>query len=245
MSLVPRAQARILLSRYLACQLGDWPTLLLLVVQAPFIGWLATVVWASIARDTPTLYFVMCLSAVWFGCITSCREIVKERAILERERFFGLSVPAYVASKFGVLAVLGLVQVLGLQLTIEARLSLRGPLPVETLALWGCSLCGTGLGLLISAWSRTQERAVGLVPLLILPQILFSPFTVPEDQWSDAVRWGERGMPVGWGYRAFEEAAALEPSWLTVGADTGALYLYAFGLLAAVALALVPRRDVA
>lgn len=244
MTLSSRAQARILLARYSACQLGDWPTLLLLVAQAPLIGWLATVVWASIERDTPTLYFVLCLSAVWFGCITACREIVKERGILERERFFGLSLSAYVASKFGVLAALGFVQVLGMQLVVEADLSLRGPMLVETLVLWGCSLCGTGLGLLVSAWSRAQERAVGMVPLLILPQILFSPFAVPEDSWSDAVRWGERLMPVGWGYRAFREAAATEPDWLVVGANTGALFLYAGLLLLAVTLALLPRRDV-
>ena len=43
----------------------------------------------SIERDTPSLYFALCLSAVWFGCIGACREIIKERPIVERERLFG------------------------------------------------------------------------------------------------------------------------------------------------------------
>ena len=238
-----RAQAGILLARYWACQRGDALTLALLVLQAPFIGYLASLVWASVERDTPTLYFVLCLSAVWFGCISACREIVRERAILERERFFGLSLPAYVASKFGVLAGLGLVQVLGLQLTVEFHLALRGPLLVETLALWGAALCGTGLGLLVSAISKAQERAVGAVPLLILPQILFSSFAVPEQTWTAAVRLGEKLMPASWAWHAFDNAAATEPSWFAVAGDLAVLYGYAAALLGLTTLALWPRRD--
>ncbi|MFT5683895.1 MAG: hypothetical protein ACI8RZ_004827, partial [Myxococcota bacterium] len=93
-------QTRVLIDRYRACMLGDLPTLILLIAQAPFIGWLCTLVWGSVETDTPSLYFVLSLSAVWFGCINACREIVKERAIVERERLLGLSLPAYVVSRY-------------------------------------------------------------------------------------------------------------------------------------------------
>ena len=72
--------------------------------QAPLIGWLCTIVWGSLRRDRPSLHFALCLAAVWFGCINACREIVKERSILERERLFGLSLIAYVWSRFSVLS---------------------------------------------------------------------------------------------------------------------------------------------
>lgn len=242
-ALRPREQAAVLAERYAATLLGDAPTVLLLIAQAPLIGWLCTIVWGSIESDTPSLHFVLCLSAVWFGCISACREIVKERAILERERFFGLSLPAYVASKVVVLAGLGLVQVLGLQLAVEWSLAVRGPFLLQTAALWGASLCGTGLGLLVSALSSAQDRAVGVVPLLILPQILFSEFAIPREDFGRAVEIIEKAMPVRWAWRVFAEGAAGEPSWLTALADLAVLPVLAAGLALATVAALQSRRD--
>lgn len=243
MSALPaRAQVGVLTARYAACLRGDWPTVLLLVAQAPIIGWLCTVVWASVEEDTPTLWFVMCLSALWFGCIGACREIVKERAIVERERFFGLSMPAYVASKLSVLAGIGLTQVLGMQIVVETELSLRGPLLLQTLALWGAAVAGSGLGLLVSALSRAQERAVGVVPLLILPQILFSELAIPRDTFSEAVNLVEKLMPVRWAFRVFQEAAEGEPDWVIVLADLAMPPVFALAFAGAAALALALRR---
>ena len=105
------APSRVLAARYRDCLLGDLGGLFLLLAQAPLIGWLCAVVWGSIERDTPALYFVLCLAAVWFGCINACREIVKERRILERERLFGVRPRDYVLSKVWVLATLGAIQV--------------------------------------------------------------------------------------------------------------------------------------
>ena len=241
-ALPARAQAGVLTARYASCWLGDIPTAILLFAQAPLIGWLCTVVWGSVKGDTPSLYFVMCLSALWFGCINACREIVKERTIVERERFFGLSMSAYVASKIAVLSALCLAQVLGMQLVIEGSLAPRGPLPVQTLALLGSAICGVGLGLLVSALSSAQERAVGVVPLLIIPQILFSEVAIPRSAMNGTVEWVEKIMPVHWGFQVFQEVAAAEPDWLAASADLLVLPLYAAALAGLAALALVARR---
>lgn len=243
MSALPtRAQASVLTARYASCWLGDLPTALLLFAQAPLIGWLCTVVWGSVKGDTPSLYFVMSLSALWFGCINACREIVKERAILERERHFGLSMSAYVASKIAVLSALCLAQVLGMQLVVEGSLAPRGPMPIQTLALLGSAICGVGLGLLVSALSSAQERAVGVVPLLIIPQILFSEVAIPRSAFSDTVAWVEKIMPVHWAFQVFKEAAEAEPDWLAVLGDLMVLPLYAAILAGLTALALAARR---
>lgn len=240
---VLRPQWQVLAERYVACLLGDPATLLLLLVQAPLIGWLCTVAWAGVESDTPSLHFVLCLSAVWFGCIGACREIVKERAILERERLFGLRVASYVRSKATVLVGLGLVQVLLLQIAVEWQIGVRGPFLVQTAALWGASAAGTGLGLVVSALSRAQERAVGAVPLLLLPQILFSKFVLPERFFTSTVQVVEKAMPVRWAFRVFEEAAATEPSWLQAAAALGAVWAMALGLFALSTLCLIPRQE--
>ena len=236
-------QTRVLIERYRACMLGDPATIILLIAQAPFIGWLCTLVWGSVETDTPSLYFVLSLSAVWFGCINACREIVKERAIVERERLLGLSLSAYVLSRYAVLAGLGLVQVVALLMAVEWSLALRGPFLLQLFALWGASLCGTGLGLLVSAVSKSQERAVGAVPLLILPQILFSEFAIPQESFSDVVEVIEKLMPARWCYEAFVELAALETAWGSVLLSGVVLVGMMVALALAAAAALLPRRE--
>jgi ABC-type multidrug transport system permease subunit len=242
MKLEPSSQASILTRRYWACTLGDPITLLLLVAQAPFIGWLCTLVWASVEEDTPSLRFVLCLASVWFGAINACREIVKERPILERERFFGLSMLAYVRSKVQVLSMIGLCQVLLLQLAVEWKIGIIGAFPVQSLALFSASLCGTMLGLLASALARTQERAVGAIPLLILPQILFSEFSIPESAFSELVSWVQRLMPVHWAYQVFKELAE-EGNILPILKALCMEAILAGGILVMVWLALLKRRE--
>jgi ABC transport system ATP-binding/permease protein len=239
-----RRQSHVLAARYRDCLLGDRGGLFLILAQAPFIGWLCAVVWGSIERDTPALYFVLCLAAVWFGCINACREIVKERAILERERLFGLRPGAYVVSKVWVLAALGAVQVVLLQGTVEWHLQLRGPMPLELLALFGASVAGTGLGLLVSGLATTQERAVFAVPLLLLPQILFSELAIPSNLYSDVVATLEKVMPVHWAFRVFEESAALEPRWYMVALSLVVLTAMCMALVGAATVALLPQREV-
>ena len=239
-----RPMWRILASRYRDGLLGDVGGTFILIAQAPLIGWLCTVVWGSIERDTPALYFVLCLTAVWFGCINACREIVKERRIHERERLFGVRGRDEVLSKAAVLAALGAVQVVLLQGTVEWQLQLRGPMGIEMLALFGASLAGTGLGLTVSALASTQERAVFAVPLLLLPQILFSELAIPDTLYSDVVAAVEKAMPVHWAFRVFEESAAVDPSWLSVAGSLGVLFVMGVGLIFVATLAILPRREV-
>lgn len=241
----PSEQVRILTARYRATMLGDLGTVVILVAQAPLIGWLCTVVWGSVETDTPSLRFVLALAAVWFGCVNACREIVKERAIVERERLLGLSMGAYVLSRLRVLAVLALAQVVLLQGAVEWRIALRGNLLVEVAALWLAALAGTGIGLLVSALAKTQERAVGVVPLLLLPQILFSEFAIPSEQFSGIVSTVEKGMPVHWAYEVFDQLAALEPAYGKVALAFAALVAMTAGLAFATMGALSRRRPVA
>jgi hypothetical protein len=122
-------------------------------------------------------------------------------------------------------------------------LALKGPYLLQTLALWGASLCGVGLGLVVSGLSKAQERAVGAVPLLLLPQILFSEFAIPADKFNDVVSTIEKIMPVRWAYQVFKAGAAVEPDWFSVALSLFVLAAYAPGLAAFSALTLIPRRD--
>ena len=115
---------------------------------------------------------------------------------------------------------------------------------LEVLALFGASVTGTGLGLLVSAIATTQERAVFAVPLLLLPQILFSEMAIPGNLYSDVVAAAEKAMPVHWAFRVFEESVALEPQWHMAVLSMIVLAGMSVLLIGASMLALIPRREV-
>ena len=209
-------QSGILADRYFDILLGDLRNSLLLFLQSPVIAGLIVLVWKNVEQATNTLYFVLVLSAVWFGCTNSSREIVKERAIFFRERMIGVEVPAYVFSKLRILAMLGFVQCLTLILVVNYYIHLLGNKFFLFLTLWFCSLAGTTLGLLISSIMNTQDKAVAMVPLIIIPQILFSEFALPKELHEGVTKYLERLMIAGWGYENFKELVSGQPAYLII-----------------------------
>ena len=210
-------QSGILADRYFDIFLGDLRNSLLLLLQAPVIAGLIVLVWRNAGQVTDTLYFVLVLSAIWFGCTNASREIVKERAIFFRERMIGVEVPAYVFSKVRILAMLGFVQCLALILIVNYYLdNFRGNKLVIFLTVYFCSFAGTTLGLLISSIMNSQDKAVGMVPLIIIPQILFSEFALPKELHEGVTKYLERLMIAGWGYENCQELISAQPDFLVL-----------------------------
>jgi hypothetical protein len=150
------------------------------LVQAPIIAVLVYFVMGekSAARFR---YFVLSLVAVWFGTSVSAREIIRERAVYNAERMVNLGLIPYLSSKLFVLGIIVGVQCLMLFVPLKF-LDLVGlmPMPGDLLGIpqfWAMLLTagvGIALGLLISALVKTSEMATSLVPLILIPQILFS-----------------------------------------------------------------------
>jgi ABC-type multidrug transport system ATPase subunit len=130
--------------------------------------------------ETPqTVLFIMAFAAVLFGCINGSREIVKEAPIYRRERMVNLGIAPYMFSKIVVLGVLCLVQsaIVIYLVNLKAPLHQGIFLPIFaeiyiTMAL--TSLAGLMLGLAISAIASNADRAMSLVPLVLIPQVIFS-----------------------------------------------------------------------
>lgn len=209
-------QSGILADRYFDILLGDPRNTLLLLLQSPIIAGLIVLVWRNVEQATNTMYFVLALTSIWFGCTNASREIVKEQAIFFRERMVGVEVPAYVLSKLRILAMLGFVQCLALMMIVNYYIHLLGNKLLLFLTLYFCSLAGTTLGLLVSAIMNSQDKAVGMIPLLMIPQILFSEFALPKELHEGVTKYLERLMLVGWGYENFKELISAEPSYLII-----------------------------
>jgi ABC transport system ATP-binding/permease protein len=167
----------ILLQRQLAIFKADPKNLIILLAQPVVIG--ALVAWA--ASDVQLDQFFAYIATLWFGCSNSAQEIVKELPIYRRERLVGLSRWSYLTGKFIWMAMLTSIQALLIYTTIAVgRLGAQGAFQWQVIGLILLAFAATGIGLTVSALAKSAMQAVMLVPLLLIPQILFSGFTVPE-----------------------------------------------------------------
>lgn len=167
---------QILLLRQWAILRADWKNLLLVLGQPVLIGLMVT--WVT--HDSALVLFFAMISTLWFGCGNAAQEIVKELPMFRRERLIGLGRHEYLLSKFLTLSRITVVQSLLLYGVMElCTMGIGGSPGWQIGALVATSFASVGLGLAISALSRTILQAVMLVPLVLIPQILFSGFTPP------------------------------------------------------------------
>lgn len=175
------AHTRIFAGRQLRLVARDKAALLFTLAQGVVVALLTALVAPSPfvwhLRGSSAVFVFGC-AAVWFGMISSVRELVKERDIWRREFMAGGNLTAYLSAKFLVLALFGLVQSITLTIVLAATLGLppTSPLGAPALAvvltLWLANLAGVGLGLLVSATSPSADRALSLVPYLLIAQLV-------------------------------------------------------------------------
>ncbi len=183
-------QTGVLAGRYVRCLFREARTLRVLLLQAPVIGLciglvLPRNVLASSSLGSfyaVLLSFLLVTGSTWLGTTSSCREIVKERVILEREAAAGVRLDAYLTAKVLVLFALALVQVVilvGVTVLLQPLgLAPSGYLVVGALCVlvaWAC----VGMGLTLSARVRSADQASSAVPLLLIPQLLFAGAIIP------------------------------------------------------------------
>ncbi len=199
--------------RYWEVLFRDKLNLFILFVQSPIIAFLTYLVMGD---DQPRdfAYFVLSLVAVWFGTSVSAREIIRERPVYNRERMVNLGLLPYVTSKLFVLGFIVGLQCLFLFVPLKL-MDIVGimPMPGEFLGIlqfWAMLLTagvGIALGLLISALVKTSEMATSLVPLILIPQILFSGLVgVP----SGLNKVAGLLMPATWAFDTMKQFSGLE-----------------------------------
>jgi len=193
-----KRQYSILSERYFESLLGDFPTLGLMIGLAPLVAGPVILRWKTY-QPTETLYFVLTLSAVFFGCINACGEIAKEAGIYRRERLFGLDIGAYLASKVKILSLIGLIETGLFYFLINYYLATDLSLVLAFISLFLCYFSGMSMGLALSRICGSTIKAVVCVPLVIIPQIVFSKFVLPESTLKGAAATIQKFMAAKWG----------------------------------------------
>lgn len=254
----PRAgpQAAVLARRYLKLLMRDRRNLAILLGQVPVIALgIALLFKGGVLErsrggrpgDAAQLLFLLVTTSLWLGSIDGSREIIKERALADREAAVGVRLSAYLTSKAVVLFGLVAVQVTLLALIVFAMRPLHEPTGVLLVVLGTLMLTGfiaVGQGLLISASVNTEDQATSFIPLVLIPQLLFAGAIVsvknmgePVHTLSNAVfaRWSfaDVGTAIGMndriaGDRQFAKLSQYGHDFFAIGTATGVLVLVAF-----------------
>jgi ABC-type multidrug transport system ATPase subunit/ABC-type multidrug transport system permease subunit len=216
-----RVELRLLAERYARTLLRDRRTLAALLGQAPLIGLLIAVLFSPKAfvgdrtspGDAAQLVFLLMTGSIWLGVTAACREVVKERGIIEREFDVGLRLDAYVLAKAAVLFALSAVQVL-LMVGVVLLLQPLGTSFAAALTLIGLATAvawvSVAMGLVVSTVARSVDQAASVVPLLLIPQLLFAGALVPLTRMPHAIEALAQLTYARWAYAGMGSAIDLE-----------------------------------
>jgi ABC-type multidrug transport system ATPase subunit len=201
-------QFTLLVTRYIEIMVKDTRNFAILLIQAPLIGILLSLVYSRDLFNTSTgsygdakslLFFLICI-CIWFGTSNAAREIAKEIPIYRRERFINMGIAPYILSKVFVLFLLCLVQVSVLLWIILMKVRLpdlgSGMYLSFFAVLLLTSMAAMTMGLMISALVSNPDKAASIVPILLIPQIVFSGAIIPLKGAAEIVsyftlsRWG-------------------------------------------------------
>lgn len=179
------------------------------------------------------LLVLLVIGGALMGCAASIREIVKERAIYQREHGIGLSRGAYLASKLAVLTALTTVQ--GLILGFLGAVGLPPPdqavvLPwprVEVaVAVVAVTVVSMMIGLLISAMIGNADRGMPMLVLVVMAELVLcgGMFGVKGRIPLEQLAWLS---PSRWAYAMAASTIDLNDLRRTAGGDEDPIWDYA------------------
>jgi ABC transport system ATP-binding/permease protein len=192
-------QSLALVTRYARTLGRDRRTIGALLGQAPLIGLLICLLYPGDVLALPDVQptrsaqfvFLLVTASLWLGLIDSCREIVKERGIIIRELAVGVRIDAQLIAKSAVLFALAIVQCVLLMAVVAVMRPLHEPAGAYlqlTALLVLTSWSMIGVGLLVSTVARSVDQSTSVIPLLLIPQLLFGGALVAYERMSTVIK---------------------------------------------------------
>ena len=174
-------QFRTLLRRSFISKLRNRANLIITIGVAPVLALLiATILrysdsghydFAS-AYHIPTFLFLSLIVAMFLGLTNSADDIIRDRAVLQRERNLNVRLPYYAVSKTLTLGVFALIQCVLFVLIGNYVLQIRGMFWIDLGIMLMTAMGGVSLGLVISSLVADPKTAANIVPLVLIPQII-------------------------------------------------------------------------
>jgi ABC-type multidrug transport system ATPase subunit len=129
-------------------------------------------------KNLVSYFFMAVIVATFIGMSGSAEEIIKDRALLKREKFLRLSYSSYIWSKIVYMAGVSLLQTLLFILVGNGIMGLHGLFWVWWLILFVTALLSNLVGLLLSQCLNSVVAIYISIPMLLIPQILLCGLVV-------------------------------------------------------------------
>jgi hypothetical protein len=113
------------------------------------------------------------LVALFLALMNSVEDIIRDRVVLQRERNLDVRMGYYVAAKFITLCVFSALQCALFVVVGNSILEVRGMFGQYFLWTFLTAVSGISLGLLVSAIVPNSKTGAMLVPLILIPQLIF------------------------------------------------------------------------
>lgn len=129
-------------------------------------------------NNLPAYLFMSVIVALFLGLVLSAEEIFKDRKILKREKFLNLSRFSYLSSKISIVFAISALQMMVFVLIGNHMLEIRGMAFRYWVILFTTACWANMIGLNISSGLNSVVTIYILVPLILVPQLLFSGVVV-------------------------------------------------------------------
>jgi hypothetical protein len=223
-------QVRVYFKRDLLSKLANTQYVLINLLEAPVLAFIMSfflryyrtghgTLDAYIFRENdnlPQYLFIAVIVALFLGLTVSAEEVIRDRKILQREKFLDLSWASYLVSKVGLMFLISAIQTLLFVLVGNTVLGIGGLTIVHWLLLFSTSCFANVLGLNISASFNSAKVIYIMIPVLIIPQLLFSGIIVKFDKlhpWfasERSVPWIGNIMASRWAYEGLAVTQFME-----------------------------------
>lgn len=170
-----------MIRRAFLSKLRNRANLLTTVLEAPALALLISLVLRYSEEDAytfasafhvPTYLFMSLVVAMFLGLTNSADDIIRDRAMLNRERNHNLRTFYYISGKLLALGSFAFLQCVIYLLIGNWVLELRDMFGIHLLWMFATSFTGAAMGLFISSIVSDSRTALNAIPLLLIPQII-------------------------------------------------------------------------
>jgi len=215
---------------------------LLLVVPSLLIGLVAWIFSDTPVFDTVGPAMIALFPFIVMFLVTSITTLRERRTgTLERLLSMPLGKGDFILGytlAFGLLAVLQSAAAVGYAVWV-CGLTITGSIWLLLAVAVADAVLGTALGLLASAFARTEFQVVQFMPALVFPQILLGGIFLPRDQLPDALRAFSDWLPLSHAIDALQAVASDSQDAAYVG---GKLLIIGAWIVGAVVLGSITLR---
>ena len=159
-------------------------------------------------ENIPVYIFISVIVALFIGLTVSSEEIIRDKKIRKRESFLNLSRGSYLSGKIGIMLAISAIQMFLFVIIGNTILEIKGmTFPYWAILFSTCTFANI-LGLNISASFNSAKVIYILIPIVIIPQLLFSGIIVRFDRLNPifasqkGVPWIGNIMASRWAYEA-------------------------------------------